>query len=72
MQRVIVEDPGEQRQGNVRTLHAVQSGNELLVEIIDETCIDSMKGERFPSSVQVELNGRKYRGCGRDLAYPWR
>ena len=33
---------------------------------------DSMKGDRFPSSVRVELNGREFRGCGRDLAYPWR
>ena len=72
MQRLMVDDPGEQRQGNMRSYHAVQAGNELQVEIVDESCTDSMKGDHFPSGVLVVLNGRKYRGCGRDMAYPWR
>lgn len=71
MQRVMMEDPGEQRQGELRRYHAIQGGNELQVEIVDQNCTDSMKGDAFPSSVQVRLNDRTFNGCGMDLAYPW-
>ena len=32
-----------------------------------EPCTDTMSGDRFPVRVQLELNGRQYSGCGRDL-----
>jgi putative lipoprotein len=71
MQRVLLADPGEQRVGDRRVLHAVDKGNDLRVEITEEACIDTMKGDSFPSTVLLHLNGVEYRGCGMDLDHPW-
>jgi uncharacterized membrane protein len=40
----------------------------LTVRIRPAPCADSMSGERHPFSVEVELDGTTYRGCGRALA----
>ena len=71
MQRVMAPDPGEQREGDRRRYHAVDGNIDLQVEIVDQSCNDSMKGDSFPSRVSVRLNGTEYQGCGRDLDYPW-
>lgn len=71
MRRVMLADPGEQAVGDRRLYHAVEKGDDLRVEISAESCIDSMKGNRYPASVLLHLNGVEYRGCGMDLEYPW-
>ncbi|NCF18677.1 MAG: hypothetical protein GWP63_10570, partial [Haliea sp.] len=71
MQRVMAPDPGEQREGDRRRYHAVDGNMDLRVEIVDQSCTDSMKGDSFPSRVSVRLNGEEFQGCGRDLDYPW-
>ena len=71
MLRVMVSNPGEQLEGSTRVYHAVEGANDLRVEIVDEPCIDTMKGDDFPSQVSVQLNGRSFWGCGRMLDHPW-
>ncbi len=71
MQRLLVTDPGVQRVGDRRIYRAAEEGNDLRVEISDEACVDSMKGDTFPSSVMLHLNGVEYRGCGMELEHPW-
>jgi uncharacterized membrane protein len=69
--RLTTPDPGEQLQGGTRTWHAVTESADLRVEVVDETCVDTMSGEQLPSQVTVTLEGTVLRGCGRDLENPW-
>lgn len=49
------------------TYRATNGSNELVVVIDGEPCSDDMSGEPFPSTVVVELNGRRHQGCGRSM-----
>jgi putative lipoprotein len=71
MQRVMLPDPGQQQVGDTLVYEAAGNGNELRVEISGETCTDTMKGDAFPASVLLHLNGIEYRGCGMTLDHPW-
>ena len=71
MERVVVPDPGEERDGPTRIYQASGDGHELRVEVVDEICTDTMKGDSFPSRVTLRLDGTTYWGCGRDLNSPW-
>ena len=71
MKRVITPDPGVSREDGTRVYHAVTESADLRVEIVEETCFDTMVDESYPSQVTVTLNGEVLRGCGRDLDYPW-
>lgn len=71
MQRVVTPDPGLTREGAARRYHAVTESADLTVEIVDETCFDTMADASYPSQVTATLNGQVLRGCGRDLDYPW-
>jgi membrane-bound inhibitor of C-type lysozyme/uncharacterized membrane protein len=71
MQRVLVPEPGEVTLGSTRIYHAITETNDLRVEIVDELCSDTMKGNTFPSQVTVDLNGTTLWGCGRSLSNPW-
>jgi putative lipoprotein len=71
MQRVMIPDPVEERAGPTRVYHAIGDSHDLRVEVVDELCADTMKGDSFPSQVLVYLNDKTYWGCGRDLDYPW-
>jgi len=81
LQRLLVPDPGPQVVGNTRAYESISGSQTLRVEIIEETCVDTMSGERFPeqvtitqgqsaqgSPVQSNIN---YQGCGQSLDYPW-
>ncbi len=39
----------------------------LTVRIRELQCVDSMSGERYEATVDVELDGKVYRGCGQGL-----
>ncbi len=71
MRRVASPDPGQQLKRETRTWHAITESADLQVEILNDTCTDSMSAEEFPSRVTVTLDGQVYFGCGRDLEYPW-
>jgi len=71
MRRVAAPDPGEQVRDGTRSWHAVTDSADLRVEVLQETCADTMSGEEFPSRVTATLDGVVLRGCGRDLDYPW-
>lgn len=71
MQRVSAPDPGVQQDGGVRSWHAVTASADLQVDVVDQPCADTMADEEYPSQVTVILNGEVFRGCGRDLDYPW-
>lgn len=43
---------------------------ELRVRVREAACIDSMRGDRFPLRVVVEVDGRTLQGCGRRLQTP--
>jgi putative lipoprotein len=46
---------------------AVTEARRLTVRIRRAACVDTMSGERYEAGVEVELDGRWYRGCGRRL-----
>lgn len=51
-----------------QTIYDAQQGeSRLTVRIIGSTCMDSMSGEQFESSVVVDTDGQTYQGCGRAL-----
>jgi membrane-bound inhibitor of C-type lysozyme/uncharacterized membrane protein len=66
-QRVVTPYPEEQRDGDSRRYHAVTEANELIVEITATPCFDTMSGEGFQAAVNLTVNGRTLRGCGRQL-----
>ena len=71
MQRVMIPDPGEQEVDDSLVYQAAGNGNEILVEISPESCSDTIKGDSFPASVLLLVNGVEYRGCGMALDHPW-
>ena len=71
MNRVMTPDPGAQDVATGRVYHAITEANELIVEVVDEACTDTMKGDSFPAQVMVTLNGDTLRGCGMTLDFPW-
>ncbi|MEM8560753.1 MAG: MliC family protein, partial [Pseudomonadota bacterium] len=71
MQRVAAPDPGVSVSDNSRRYSATTESSQLEVEIINEACVDSMSGEEFSHQVSVMVNDAVYRGCGRELDYPW-
>jgi heat shock protein HslJ/uncharacterized membrane protein len=46
---------------------AVTEAHRLTVRIRETSCLDTMSGERYGSTVEVELDGKIYRGCGEAL-----
>lgn len=71
MLRVATPYPGVQVEASHRSYHAQTAAHDLLVEISDQHCIDSMSGDAYPSQVRVQLDGTEYRGCGQALDHPW-
>ena len=45
----------------------VARGHQLTARVLPGPCVDSMSGVQFTSTVQVELDGKAYRGCGEAL-----
>jgi putative lipoprotein len=60
----------EQPGSGERAYAAVTEAHRLTVRVRRAPCVDTMSGEQFEASVEVELDGRPYRGCGRELATP--
>lgn len=47
---------------------ATSGGQPFTVRVEDLRCNDSMSGRPFPHTVEVNVNGRTYTGCGGDTA----
>ena len=69
--RLLFAEVETSREGDLLYYQAEANGDSIDVTISDGTCYDTMKGEQFPYSVEVQLNGRRLNGCGRVLDYPW-
>jgi putative lipoprotein len=69
--RVVSPDPGVQAADGVRTWHAITESADLLLDVVDHECVDSMSGEVFTHQVTLILDSEVFHGCGRDLDYPW-
>ncbi|QFU76548.1 hypothetical protein EY643_13265 [Halioglobus maricola] len=68
---LLFPDQVKSENGDVREYAAEASGHRLSVVIDNAFCRDTMADVEYPFSVTIELDGRRYRGCGRDLDYPW-
>ena len=71
-ERILLPDPGVQWQEGVRLIQAREGGQEVIVEIQTEACMDSMSGRQYPASVSLVVNGNPLKGCGMDLTIPWK
>lgn len=69
-ERAITPRPAPHMESGETVYTAATEANRLTVRIRHTPCADSMSGERYDATVEVELNGRRYQGCGRVLAPP--
>ena len=60
-----VPEPISNENGKELIYETETGSTSLRIAISEEECFDSMSGERFTHSVNVELNGRELKGCGR-------
>jgi uncharacterized membrane protein/membrane-bound inhibitor of C-type lysozyme len=70
-QRIVTPHPTPHTDPEARrtTYHAVTEAHDLTVTLSrpDGPCRDSMSGDEFETIVEIQLDGRSYRGCGRPL-----
>ena len=66
-QEAVVPAPEPTVAAEQTVYHAETEAHTLTVTITETPCTDTMSGERFETTVTVELDGRAYRGCGRSL-----
>lgn len=69
--RTLLSDPQLLQEQGRRQYRAGEGDETVEVTITEQFCVDTMKGEEFPATVTVNLGGRSYQGCGRDLDHPW-
>lgn len=63
-ERAITPRPAPHLESGETVYAAVTEAHRLTVRIRRTPCADSMSGERYDANVEVELDGRRYRGCG--------
>ncbi|MCB0583146.1 MAG: hypothetical protein KDD10_27960 [Phaeodactylibacter sp.] len=54
----------QQRNGH-KVFSSKTGGSNIEVVIREQGCTDTMSGEKFPYTVEVTRDGKKYRGCGK-------
>ncbi len=69
--RLLLDHPQKSVDDAGYTYRAAAGGDTLEVRVTDLPCTDSMAGASFPATVELQLNGRFYQGCGMALDYPW-
>lgn len=52
---------------NKITYAAERAGQRIQIDITRRRCVDSMRGDSFPSRVRVQLDDRTFGGCGETL-----
>lgn len=70
--RLLISSLTRRVEGEVIQYTGRSGSDTIMVTVSDVPCHDSMKGTPFPATVEVQLNGKYYRGCGKALAYPWK
>lgn len=69
--RLLLAGP-EKVAGEAGTSYRASSGGDAIeVRVSDMPCTDTMQGTPFPATVEVQLNGKFYQGCGMFLDHPW-
>lgn len=70
-QRIVTPHPEPLTDAEARrtTYHAVTEAHDITVTLSlpEGPCRDSMSGDEFETTVEIQLDGRSYRGCGRAL-----
>jgi uncharacterized membrane protein len=61
-----VDAPSASTQGGAIYLGVAES-RRMTVRVLPGPCVDTMSGDLSMSTVEVELDGRRYRGCGEAL-----
>jgi len=69
--RVLLPAPEPELLDDLESYRVSDGAHELRLDITLEHCVDTMSGEAYDSSVELTLNGRRYRGCGASLEHPW-
>ena len=72
MNRALFPSPTADTVGALTIYTASMDKKELRVEILNELCTDTMKGDSFTSQVTVYLNEKSYMGCGNTLTNSWK
>ncbi|MBE9538083.1 MAG: MliC family protein [Proteobacteria bacterium] len=72
MNRVLFPSPTQSTEGALTVYAASNDKLQLKVEILDELCTDTMKGDTFTSQVAVYLGDNTFTGCGNSLFSPWK
>jgi putative lipoprotein len=72
MNRALFLSPTQDTVGALTIYTASMDNKELRVEILDELCTDTMKGDTFASQVTVYLDKKNYKGCGNTLTNNWK
>lgn len=60
-------EPNYDQQSRASIMEVKTEGHELRVILKAQSCFDTMSGEAFETTVEVSLDGKVYRGCGRPL-----
>ena len=69
--RLLLENPDRRADESGFVYRASAGDDRIEVRVSHAPCIDSMKGTPFPATVEVQLNGKYYQGCGMALDHPW-
>ena len=72
MNRALFLSPTQDTVGALTVYTASMNKEELRVEVLDELCTDTMKGDTFASKVTVYLDEKSYTGCGNTLTNNWK
>ena len=69
--RLLLEAPEKELDSTGYHYWASSADNVLEVRVSDSPCTDTMQGTPFPATVELQVNGKFYQGCGMPLDYPW-
>ncbi len=64
---VPVGEPIEDPMARTTVFSATSEEHEVVVTLRGDSCADDMSGQPFPTTVELLLDGRTYRGCGQPL-----
>jgi putative lipoprotein len=70
-ERVLAATPQPEVEGDSTFFRTSAASRSLVVEILDESCSDTMSGELFETAVTVTLADHPFLGCGRFLSTEW-
>jgi heat shock protein HslJ/uncharacterized lipoprotein YbaY len=60
--------PAERTVDGVRRFEGTAQGRPIAIAVRAQRCADTMTGMPYPATVEVQFDGRSYRGCGGDPA----